>query len=223
MSSLLAYDKGVYEKIKALYPEVFFAAPEEHFAINARYHNGKVLMPFIGLWRMPDFNVNRELYNDSYVRRGPIRPTVGTSKNLEYPNQRVNMQGIPVSLQYQLDIYAVKRDHCDGLAAELTLEFFQNPWVNVIQKDMGDEFVQQFNLDMEDSIVDNTSISEFDETNRFYRLTITLNMPSAVIYKISDMTSIEKVEISYGLLDTDLADDSKDFDGTQAIKSDKEE
>lgn len=221
MSSLLAYDKAVFDKVKVLYDETIFAAPEDHFSVNAKRHKGKVLMPFIGLWRLPDFTVNRELYNDSYVRRGPVRPTIGNRPNLEYPNQRVNMQGIPVSLQYQLDVYAIKRDHCDGLAAELTLEFFQNPWVNVHQPDMGD-FIQQFNLDLEDSIVDNTSISEFDETNRFYRLTLTLNMPSAVIYKISDMTTIDRVEIDFDL-ENGLVGDSKDFDGILTIKSDKEE
>lgn len=198
MSSLLAYDKSVYDKIHALYDEVIFGSPDEIFKINAKNHKGKVLMPFIGLWRVPDFSVNRELFNDSYVRYGPVRSTIGTPKNLEYPNQKVSMQGIPVSLQYQVDIYSIKRDYCDGLAAELMLEFFQNPWVNVIQKDMGD-FVQQFNIDMEDSVVDNTSISEFDETNRFYRLTITLNMPSAVIYKISDIPRIEKAEVFFDI------------------------
>jgi hypothetical protein len=151
---------------------------------------------------MPDFNINRDLYNDSYVRRGPVRSTMGKNPSLEYPNKKVAMQGVPVSLQYQLDVYAMKRDVCDGLAAELVLEMCQNPWVNVFQKDMGEDFVQGFNIDVDDNISDNTSISEFDETNRFYRLTLTLNMPSAVIYKISDIQQpIEKIEVAFDIED----------------------
>ena len=193
MSSLLNYDKAVYKKIKNLYPEVIFAAPENVFSENAKAHDGKVLLPFFGIWRLPDFTVNRDLYNDSYVRRGQARMSRGS--DIEYPNQPVAMHGLPVSLQYQVDIYAHKRDVCDGLAAELLLEIYENPWVDVHQTDMGD-FMQQFNIDIDDNIVDNTSISEFSETNRFYRLTATLNMASAVIYRISNVHMLDKIEVS---------------------------
>lgn len=208
MSSLLQYDKGVFQKMKALYDEVYFAAPEEAMKVNAKAHKGKVMMPFIAVWRMPDFTVNREMYNDSYVRRGPTRMTKG--KDLEYPNRKVQMHGIPVSLQYQVDVYATKRDVCDGLMAEIVLEMYENPWVNVKQSDMGD-FIQQFNLDIDDSITDNTSISEFEDTNRFYRLTATLNMQEAVIYRISNtIDEINKVEVVFDMEDgiSELTDNS---------------
>ena len=196
MSSLLNYDRGVYQKLHELYDEVYFAAPEEQFKKNAKAHKGKVMMPFIGVWRLPDFTVNREMYNDSYVRRGPTKMTLGSNTGIEFPNQKVAMHGLPVSLQYQVDVYATKRDVCDGLMAEIVLEMYENPWVNIHQKDMGD-FIQQFNLDIDDNISDNTSITEFDETNRFYRLTATLNMSEAVIYRISGIPKeIEKVEVS---------------------------
>lgn len=194
MSSLLQYDIAVYQKMKALYDETFFAAPEEVMKVNAKSHKGKVIMPFIAVWRLPDFTINKSMYNDSYVRRGPAARTKGT--NTEFPNAKVNMHGVPVSMQYQVDVYATKRDVCDGLMAEIVLEMLENPWVNVKQSDMGD-FIQQFNIDIDDSITDNTSISEFEDTNRFYRLTATLEMQEAVIYRISDITKdINKVEVS---------------------------
>lgn len=208
MSSLLQYDKGVFQKMKALYDEVYFAAPEEVMKVNAKAHKGKVMMPFIAVWRMPDFTVNREMYNDSYVRRGPTRMTKG--KDIEYPNKKVQMHGIPVSLQYQVDVYATRRDVCDGLMAEIILEMYENPWVNVKQSDMGD-FIQQFNLDIDDSITDNTSISEFEDTNRFYRLTATLNMQEAVIYRISNtIDEINKIEVVFDMEDgiSELTDNS---------------
>lgn len=194
MSNLLAYDRSVFNKIHSLYDEVFFAAPEEVFKANAKSHRGKIMMPFIGLWRLPDFSVDKTTYNDSYVRKGPIRATRGSG--VEYPNQKVAMHGLPVSLQYQVDIYAIQREVCDGLASELLLEMYENPWVDVTLPDMGD-FVQQFNIDVDDNVTDNSSITEFDETNRFYRLTLTLNMPSAVIYRIGKMNKIEKAEIDF--------------------------
>ena len=201
MSSLLNYDRGVFQKMKALFDECFYASPEEVMKVNAKAHKGKIMMPFIGVWRLPDFSVNRDMYNDSYVRHGPTKRTLGEKADIEFPNQKVQMHGIPVSLQYQVDVYATKRDVCDGLMAEIVLEMYENPWVNIVQKDMGD-FIQQFNLDIDDNISDNTSISEFGDTNRFYRLTATLNMSEAVIYRISDITKeIEKVEFSIDLGD----------------------
>ena len=203
-STLLCYDRAVFKKIHKLYDEVIYAAPEECFKVNAKAHKGRVLLPFISLWRMPDFSVNRDMYNDSYVRKGPRRMS---SSNTEFPNQYVQMHGLPVTLQYQLDVYATKRDVCDGLMAEIVLEMYENPWVDVEQKGMGDNWIQQFNIDIDDNISDNTSISEFDESNRFYRLTATLEMPEALIHRIDrSKPSIEKVEVAYEF-DNTIVDD----------------
>ena len=190
-NSLMNYDKAMYKKVHNLMDEVVFSSPEESFKVNAKNHKGKVRMPFISIWRLPDFSVNKGMYNDSYVRRGPVDKGLRGS---EFPNSYINLHGLPVSLQYQLDVYATKRDVCDGLATELLLEMYENPYLDVIQTDIGEEFVQQFNLEVEDNVSDNTSITEFDETNRFYRLSLTVDIPEAVIYRIDKRNTIDYID-----------------------------
>ena len=201
--SLLFYDKAIFKKIHSLYDECYFAAPEEAFKANAKAHEGKVMLPFIGIWRMPDFTINREMYNDSYVRRGPKANALRKvgPVGVEFPDTKVDMHGLPVTLTYQIDVYATKREVCDGLAAEIVIEMFEHPELKVKIESLG-EFFMQFQIDVEDSISDNTSISDFEESNRFYRLSITILLNEAVIYRISKAKeTFTQVAIDFSGLD----------------------
>lgn len=194
-SPLFAYDKAVYDLIHSLYDETLTGSPDEIFNINAKRHHGKVVLPFIGIWRIPDFSLNLDLANDSFLRKGFVSLTKD-SKGIEFPNQRVSFHGMPVTLQYQIDIYASKRDVCDGLTAELMMYLRENPYVNVQIPDAGN-YVIQFNLDLDESVTDNTDITGFDDSNRFYRLTLTANITDAVIFRLDDMSSIEKIYVDW--------------------------
>lgn len=189
-SSLFQYDVAMYNRLHALYDEIFFASPEECFMVNAKNNGGRVVMPFISVWRLPDITFNPEMFNDSLLRTGFISRS--TKGDIEFPDRKVAMHGLPVTLSYQIDVYATKRDVCDGLTAELFLEFKTKPFLAVQVMDMGEKLVE-FNMEVDDSISDNTDISGFDDTNRFYRLTITVNLPEALIYRIDEFPKVEKV------------------------------
>lgn len=204
-SPLFQYDQAVYNLIHSLYDVVIFASPEECFTRNAKMNQGKVVMPFIAVWRLPDFSINTDMANDSFLRRGfPTRTT--SSRSIEYPNQKVSAHGLPVTLQYQIDVYATKRDVCDGLTAELMMYLKENPWINVQIMDLGEKVIQ-FNFDLEESVMDNTDISGFDESNRFYRLTLTANIPEAVIYRVDTFSAIDKVYIEFSTMVEGQADE----------------
>lgn len=199
--SLMYYDIAMLKKVKALYPETFFAAPEEIFGMNAKNHGGtKVVMPMIGVYRMPDISINTAYYNDMQVRNGVVGLR-NTHRNIEFPGNDVASHILPVSLQYQIDVYSIKREICDGLAAELALEFYENPWVNVNLKCVSEECVQQFSVRIDESLSDNTSISEFDDTGRFYRLTLTVNIDQAYLFRVDKTWVIETVEVDYDSLE----------------------
>lgn len=207
--SLFYYDKAMFAKIKALYPETFFAAPEDAFSVNAKNHSGtKVVMPFISVWRLPDLSINAEYLNDSMVRQGKfMRPQ--THGNPEFGGTSyVSAHGLPVTLQYQIDVYATKRQICDGLAAELALEFYEKPYVDV-KIDSIDRVVQ-FNVDLDSSISDNSDISSFDETGRFYRLTLTAEIQSAYIYRVGKSFANEERDfVDLDSLDSPTTEESE--------------
>ena len=118
-SPLYQYDRAVFDLIHSLYDEVYFCSPEEVMSRNAKKHSGKVLLPFIAVWRLPDFSLNLDMANDSFLRRG-YRVTSSDGR-IEHPNQRVTMHGLPVTLSYNIDVYATKRDVCDGITSELLM------------------------------------------------------------------------------------------------------
>lgn len=199
--SLMYYDIAMTKRVKNLYPETYFAAPEEIFSMNAKNHGGtKIVMPMLGVYRLPDFSINPSYHNEPQTRFG-VPLLVGQHKNPEFPNKPVASHMVPVSLQYQIDVYSVKREVCDGLAAELIMEFLEDPWVDVNIKSIGDDYVQKFSIKLEDSVSDNTSLTEFDETGRFYRLTLTLNIEQAYLTRIDKTMVIDTVEVDYNIID----------------------
>lgn len=198
-SPLFPYDVGMYNRIHGLYDETFFASPEEHFKVNAKRHEGKVVMPFIAIWRLGDFNINTEYYNDSALRVGHRDFTINKNnsdmhRERNADDREKSMHLLPVTLQYQIDIYATKRDVADGLTSELLMELKERPYIRVQIYDMG-EYIKEFNLDVDDSVSDNSDIGSFSETNRFYRLTLNVNITSALIHRIDKASHIDKVYI----------------------------
>ena len=202
VNPLMQYDKAIYKMIHDLYDEVVFDAPEHVFQTQAKRHKGKVVLPMIGVWRLGDFNINFEMYNDLFTRQGIIGLTRGSA---EFPNQRVAAHGLPVTLQYQIDVYATRRDVCDGIVSELLIEFKERPHFKAYIQDMGDESVKvEYDFLIDESVVDNTSITDFEEAGRIYRLTLTGNVPSAVIYRIDTFNKIDKVEVDIEDVDTSV-------------------
>ena len=184
-SPLFPYDRAMYDRLHSLYDEVVFASPEEAMKVNAKLHLGKVVLPFIAVWRLPDFSINTDMYNDSFTRAGF---NFLKTKNLVNRNDTSD-----------------RRDVCDGLTSELLMEFKQRPYLNVQVHDMGETSIQ-FNLDLDESITDNTDISGFNESNRLYRLTITINLTEAVIYRVDDYKKVEKVYLDFRTILTDKGD-----------------
>lgn len=194
-NGLFDYDLAMYKRLRMLWDETLFASPEEHFVVNAKRHKGKIVLPFIGVWRLPDFNIDREMLNDPGLRGGYTAAKT-RSHDVEFPMQRVAMHSLPVTIQYQIDVYAIKRDVCDGITAELMMEFMERPWLSVEQTDMGGRPCE-YHLILDDSVTDNSDISSFDETNRFYRLTLTVTVDPAQLLRIDNFKDIDKVSIDY--------------------------
>jgi hypothetical protein len=187
---------------------VIFASPDEAFKINASQHGGQVLMPFVSVWRMPEFAINRAQYNDVRVR-------YGESLRLADSNIR-KARGVPVTLTYQIDVYSNKRITCDGIASELLLNFLESPFVNVRFNFFGVTFEQQFEMVTSDNVSDNTNISDFEDTGRIYRLTIEVLLSEAIIYRVDGFDSklVEKVLVDIKDIDTESIFDYLEVEGT---------
>lgn len=194
---LFPYDSAVYKKLKNLYPEVFYIDTYENaLQVNAKAHEGKIVMPFISLYRLGDYSIAMEAYNDVAVRNGYRRMVQGKA---EFENKRIAMHTLPVTLQYQIDVWATRRDVVDGITAELLMEFKEFPHFKAKLQDMGlDQQYTEFDFLIDESVVDNSGITEFEDTGRFYRFTLTGTVPMAAIFRVDIFKRVEKqiVEIS---------------------------
>lgn len=209
-SPLFQYDKAVYDLVHSLYDKVYYGSPDEIFSINAKKNEGKVVLPFISVYRLPDFSINTDMANDSFLRAGWISHS-DNSRGIEFRDQIVTKHGMPVTLEYQIEVYATKRDVCDGLTAELMMFLRAHPYVDVQLMDMGKK-MQQFNFDLQESAVDNTDIMGFDESGRMYRLSLTAEITEAVVYWITDIgDKIDSVEIDMRTLGDNISLDVDDY------------
>ena len=82
-SPFFQYDKALYDLVHSLYRYCYYGSPDEILEINALKNNGKVVLPFIGVYRLPDFSINSEMTNDSFLRRGYRMATSDKRKSLD--------------------------------------------------------------------------------------------------------------------------------------------
>lgn len=193
-NAMYPYDVGIFQMLKGLIDECFFVDTYENaFQVNAKAHEGKIILPMISVYRLGDFNIATDMLNDQATRLGYSRMTQGRA---EFSNQMVRVHSLPVTLQYQIDVWATRRDVCDGIAAELMIEFREHPHFTVNIPDLGDEkHPIEFDFQIDDNVADNTSITDFGDSGRFYRLTLTGNVPSALITRVDTFHRIDYVEI----------------------------
>ena len=97
---------------------------------------------------------------------------------------------------------------CQGIISELLMEFSERPYLRVQFMDIGDH-VQEFQLALEDGVSDNTDVSGFAETNRFYRKSITINIDHAYIYRVDKALEVDKIIIDIHDLPLDDSDLNK--------------
>ena len=193
---LFPFDKAVYRKLKSLYDEVYAVdAAESFFSMNAKAHSGKIILPAISVYRLADYSIARDMTNDWVIRSG-YRNTV--KGDAEFTDKRIGMHILPVTLTYQIDIWATRRDVAEGITAELLLEFCENPHMKVDIQDMGTDAIPvEFDFLVEDNVVDNSSVTEFDDSGRFYRLTLNGTVPYAMICRVDVFKRINKEVITF--------------------------
>lgn len=206
---LFPFDKAVYKKLKQLYDEVYpIDTFESFFSMNAKAHQGKIILPAISVYRLADYTVSTEMINDWAVRSGFRRTVSGRD---EFTDRRVAVHTLPVTLTYQIDIWATRRDVAEGITAELLLEFKERPYVKVKVQDSGDEArLVEFDFQVDDNVMDNSSITEFDDTGRFYRLTLNALMPSAAITRVDIFKRVDKEVINFEDLVPDIEKKEKE-------------
>ena len=168
--SLRLYDEALKTKLSEVFDNVVIAPPERAFIDSNK--NGKVKLPLISAYRLSN-PINFEEYNRYEVFTG--RRSKLTEKNEEL----IKIQGLPVLITYQIDIWAQSRDIADGIYRELVYYLTVSPDLKV-QVPNADK-VQDFYLKLSD-VDTSTEYDSFDDVNTIHKYTLTYEIDEARLF-----------------------------------------
>lgn len=162
------YDHALKRKLELLFENVKMAPPEKAFKRSNKA--GKVKLPLISAYRLSN-PPNWENYNQHFAFFGDY----AQRNNNEY----ILTRGLPITITYQIDIWAYERAHADGIYREL-VEYmlrFPNLRIDVPTIDRPQDFVMNL-TDVETA----TDYDDTDERNMIHRYTLTYEVPNALMF-----------------------------------------
>lgn len=179
--SLKSYDIALLEKIKRVFPNTLITSESNALLLSGRGDkNLEVNLPLITFDRINNQLAMREFGNDPMVRRGRM------------VKDETRVSSYPINITYQIDIWSDKRVEVDDIWRELVHFFYIDPEVSV--KFDGIDEKEDFPLMLLDT--DNTTdVTNFSESGRLYRQTISTEINQAKMMFVDDYKPIKHLDI----------------------------
>ena len=160
------YDKAIIEKFQKLFNtgNVHILPVEDALRFTSQLNRDDVEFPLISTTRLGITILSSEV--------NQTQKTTGHLVRRDGYNNNVFAQSIPIRIEYQLDIFTVERWACDEITRELIFYFYQHPTL-VAHFDYGLNIEHNFNLFLNDDVVDNSDTIEHVNTGVKFRNTLT--------------------------------------------------
>lgn len=210
--SISLYDNALVAKIKSWLPDqlnIHVLKPDEVtklLQVKADEQNDQPLsLPIISVARDKDFtlkintsrNMSRDGLSISSVNRGVAIPQ----------NPKImQLNAIPIELNYQIDIYTYYFREADALLRELIFNLVNSPKLEVEIPYNNANITQVCNIRVSPTIVDNSDIPQ-NIQGQFTRWTINLRLDDAYLYSLP-------INKAAKMADTELEIHSKDINST---------
>lgn len=206
------YDEAIANKINSWLPKsknrkIQVLKPDEVkrlFSIEADERNDKpIQLPLIAISRETQIDVmhptKRAMSFDGMMLKSDGKHTL-------------QLDAVPISLTYQLDIYTRHFDEGDELLRELIFKIINNPQLTITLPYNNQNLIQVCAMKMQGQVEDTSSISERLFSGQFTRWTLRLDIDGAYLYSIP---YVDNVKVEYEL--------EVGRDNTPPITYDKEE
>lgn len=160
------YDKAIIENFQKLFNtgNVHILPVEDALRFTSQLNRDDVEFPLISTTRLGITILSSEV--------NQAQKTTGHLVRRDGYNNNVFAQSIPIRIEYQLDIFTVERWTCDEITRELIFYFYQHPTL-VAHFDYGLNIEHNFNLFLNDDVVDNSDTIEHVNTGVKFRNTLT--------------------------------------------------
>lgn len=187
--SVYAYDLAVVNDFRARFKQppvtysdvnsnVIMVGPDQAFQILGQMDNDKIVMPFISVQRLNwQLNLDRQMsqtfIGDRIVMQNPDNPL----ERLE-----VRAQVIPITINWQLDVWTKDRITNDALVREILWYYHLRPTllVNVLH---GLNMKHTFNIMFNSEIEDNSDIHNQNNRGNIVRSTLSFFAEDCYLWK----------------------------------------
>lgn len=106
---------------------------------------------------------------------------LGSFKGRDGLNNNIFAQVIPIRIEYQLDVFTVDRESCDEIIRELIFYFMQHPTLKA-HFEYGLDIEHNFNLFLNDDVVDNSDTVDHYDKGVMFRNTLTFYTDDALLF-----------------------------------------
>lgn len=178
MTDIEIYDRGIYEYLSYISPNIVYAPNSIAHRKIAEYEKNKDLTPwsFISYYRDPSFEFDTDRMNFTSMRLGQITQfDVDASKSEQYITY---VRDIPVNLTYQVDIWAAKATTVLELATKLVSQLQMKSPVLKVPMNPGGEEARFYFLDI--TWNDNSDIENEQDKGKIYRHTFTFKVDARI-------------------------------------------
>ncbi len=169
--SLTLYDASLLAKFRSVFPNTYIATTESVFQMIGE-QGKEIKLPVINIYNT-GYEVLGQLYNFPEMRTG--RPM--SFKDVDTKEEIVNVQSLPVRIDYQIDFADNSRDRLNGILKEIIFWLYKHPMMQVTEPSTKTVF--DFAIQIEGGVQDNSDIMSFADRGRIYRNTMNLVVPSA--------------------------------------------
>lgn len=182
-SSIYQYDTSIVNKFRSLFDDsrITIMPPDVLFRFVANLKQDEVKFPLIALTRLG--------YVLNSLSRGPASyQGVGI---LDADGKRKELQFIPATINYQLDVITQDRSDNDECVEELLFYLINHPTleVNILK---GANITHVFSMFLNADIVDNSDIESHMSRGEYFRSTMTFSVPDARLWKTTNK-SIKRI------------------------------
>lgn len=184
--SVKCYDDAIVEQFRELFRDstISIIPPENAIRHIAQLRQDNVKFPMISIMRS-GYSIVSSNVNHTAKMTGSFTTRDGNNNN-------VFAQTIPIRIEYQLDVFTVDRWSCDEIIRELIFYFYQSPTL-VAHFDYGLNIDHNFNIFLEDDVVDNSDTVEHVNTGVMFRNTLTFYTDDARLFHSSKQIQGEVV------------------------------
>lgn len=110
-------------------------------------------------------------------------------------NKFYQLNAIPITINYQLDIYTLNLEECEDYCREFIFNFVNNPTITVVIPYQGINKTHKSTIHVEEEAVDNSDIRERLFPSQFTRYTLNLVCDDAYLFSVPKGKLVEFQDI----------------------------